>query len=447
MFLNKFLRKSQEELEAANQLSLQEINNTVEIPKEGSFFKKVLAYSGPGALVAVGYMDPGNWITSIAGGAQYAYSLLFVILISNLIAMLLQSMSVRLGIVTGMDLAQATRKHTGKKLGFILWIITELAIMATDIAEIIGSAVALKLLFGIPLLLGVIITIFDVLLLLLLAHFGFRKIEAIVSALIFTILIIFFYEVLLANPNTGELIKGFIPNKDVVGNKGALFIALGIVGATVMPHNLYLHSSIVQARRYDRKDNNSFSTIDSNIQLSIAFVINCLLLVLGAALFYGHGDSLGRFTDLYNALQDSSIVGSIASPVLSVLFAIALLASGQNSTITGTLSGQIVMEGFIHLRLPMWIRRMLTRVIAVMPVVICLIIFGDSEQAIESLLIYTQVFLSIALPISIIPLTLYTSDKKLMGEFAIKPWMKILAWICTVILIILNFWLIISTFI
>ena len=453
MFLNKFLRKSQEELEAANQLSLQEINNTVEIPKEGSFFKKVLAYSGPGALVAVGYMDPGNWITSIAGGAQYAYSLLFVILISNLIAMLLQSMSVRLGIVTGMDLAQATRKHTGKKLGFVLWIITELAIMATDIAEIIGSAVALKLLFGIPLLLGVIITIFDVFLLLLLAHFGFRKIEAIVSALIFTILIIFFYEVLIANPNTGELIKGFIPNKDVVGNKGALFIALGIVGATVMPHNLYLHSSIVQARRYDRKDNNSkreairFSTIDSNIQLSIAFVINCLLLVLGAALFYGHGDSLGRFTDLYNTLQDSSIVGSIASPVLSVLFAIALLASGQNSTITGTLSGQIVMEGFIHLRLPMWVRRMLTRVIAVMPVVICLIIFGDSEQAIESLLIYTQVFLSIALPISIIPLTLYTSDKKLMGEFVIKPWMKILAWICTVILIILNFWLIISTFI
>ncbi len=453
MFLNKFLRKSQEELEAANQLSLQEINNTVEIPKEGSFFKKVLAYSGPGALVAVGYMDPGNWITSIAGGAQYAYSLLFVILISNLIAMLLQSMSVRLGIVTGMDLAQATRKHTGKKLGFVLWIITELAIMATDIAEIIGSAVALKLLFGIPLLLGVIITIFDVFLLLLLAHFGFRKIEAIVSALIFTILIIFFYEVLLANPNTGELIKGFIPNKDVVGNKGALFIALGIVGATVMPHNLYLHSSIVQARRYDRKDNNSkreairFSTIDSNIQLSIAFVINCLLLVLGAALFYGHRDSLGRFTDLYNALQDSSIVGFIASPVLSVLFAIALLASGQNSTITGTLSGQIVMEGFIHLRLPMWVRRMLTRVIAVMPVVICLIIFGDSEQAIESLLIYTQVFLSIALPISIIPLTLYTSDKKLMGEFVIKPWMKILAWICTVILIILNFWLIISTFI
>ena len=453
MIFKKFLRKSQEELEAANQLSLQEINNTVDVPKEGSFLKKVLAYSGPGALVAVGYMDPGNWITSIAGGAQYAYSLLFVILISNLIAMLLQSMSVRLGIVTGMDLAQATRKHTGKKMGFVLWIITELAIMATDIAEIIGSAVALKLLFGIPLLIGVIITIFDVFLLLLLAHFGFRKIEAIVATLIFTILIIFFYEVLLANPNTGELIKGFIPNKDVINNKGALFIALGIVGATVMPHNLYLHSSIVQARRYDRKDNKvkkeaiRFSTIDSNIQLSIAFVINCLLLVLGASLFYGHGDSLGRFTDLYNALQDSSIVGVIASPLLSTLFAVALLASGQNSTITGTLSGQIVMEGFIHMRLPMWIRRMLTRVIAVMPVVICLIIFGDSEQAIESLLIYTQVFLSIALPISIIPLTIFTSDKKLMGEFVIKTWMKIVAWICTVVLIILNFWLIISTFI
>lgn len=452
MLLRNILHKGQEELETASQLSLQEINNTVEIPKkEGSFLKKVLSYSGPGALVAVGYMDPGNWITSIAGGAQYAYSLLFVILISNLIAMLLQSMAVRLGIVTGMDLAQATRKHTGNKMGFVLWVITELAIMATDIAEIIGSAVALNLLFKIPILLGVFITIFDVFLLLLLAHFGFRKIESIVSALIFTILVIFLYEVILANPNMGALMNGFIPSKEVVSNKGELFIALGIVGATVMPHNLYLHSSIVQARRYDRNDDASkkeairFSTIDSNIQLSIAFVINCLLLVLGAALFYGHGESLGRFTDLFDALQDSTIVGAIASPVLSILFAIALLASGQNSTITGTLSGQIVMEGFIHLKIPMWLRRMLTRVIAVLPVIICLLIFGDSEQAIESLLIYTQVFLSIALPISIIPLTLYTSDKTLMGEFVIKPWMKILAWICSVLLIILNFWLIIST--
>lgn len=451
MLLRNILHKGQEELETASQLSLQEINNTVEILKEGSFLKKVLSYCGPGALVAVGYMDPGNWITSIAGGAQYAYSLLFVILISNLIAMLLQSMAVRLGIVTGMDLAQATRKHTGNKMGFVLWVITELAIMATDIAEIIGSAVALNLLFKIPILLGVFITIFDVFLLLLLAHFGFRKIESIVLALIFTILVIFLYEVILANPNMGALMNGFIPSKEVVSNKGELFIALGIVGATVMPHNLYLHSSIVQARRYDRNDDASkkeairFSTIDSNIQLSIAFVINCLLLVLGAALFYGHGESLGRFTDLFDALQDSTIVGAIASPVLSILFAIALLASGQNSTITGTLSGQIVMEGFIHLKIPMWLRRMLTRVIAVLPVIICLLIFGDSEQAIESLLIYTQVFLSIALPISIIPLTLYTSDKTLMGEFVIKPWMKILAWICSVLLIILNFWLIIST--
>lgn len=451
MLLRNILHKGQEELETASQLSLQEINNTVKIPKEGSFLKKVLSYCGPGALVAVGYMDPGNWITSIAGGAQYAYSLLFVILISNLIAMLLQSMAVRLGIVTGMDLAQATRKHTGNKMGFVLWVITELAIMATDIAEIIGSAVALNLLFKIPILLGVFITIFDVFLLLLLAHFGFRKIESIVSALIFTILVIFLYEVILANPNMGALMNGFIPSKEVVSNKGELFIALGIVGATVMPHNLYLHSSIVQARRYDRNDDASkkeairFSTIDSNIQLSIAFVINCLLLVLGAALFYGHGESLGRFTDLFDALQDSTIVGAIASPVLSILFAIALLASGQNSTITGTLSGQIVMEGFIHLKIPMWLRRMLTRVIAVLPVIICLLILGDSEQAIESLLIYTQVFLSIALPISIIPLTLYTSDKTLMGEFVIKPWMKILAWICSVLLIILNFWLIIST--
>lgn len=452
MFFNRLIKQSTDSLEEASHLSLQEINNTVEIPKEGNFLQKVLAFSGPGALVAVGYMDPGNWITSIVGGAQFAYSLLFVILLSNLIAMLLQAMSIRLGVATGMDLAQATRKHTSKRVGVILWIITEMAIMATDVAEVIGSAVALKLLFGIPLLGGVIITIFDVFLLLLLAHFGFRKIEAIVSTLIFTIFAIFLYEVYIASPDTAQIVLGFLPNQTVLGNRDALFIALGIVGATVMPHNLYLHSSIVQARQYDRNDVESkreairFSTIDSNIQLTMAFIINCLLLILGAALFFGHGDDLGRFTDLFNALQDSNIVGSIASPFLSILFAIALLASGQNSTITGTLSGQIVMEGFIHLKIPMWARRMLTRILAVLPVVICLLIFGDSEQAVESLLIYTQVFLSIALPISIIPLTMYTSDKKLMGEFVISTPMKIAAWVSTVVLILLNGWLIINTF-
>lgn len=435
-----------------NGKSLEEINGMIEIPKKASFLKKLFIFTGPGVLVSVGYMDPGNWITSIAGGAQYSYTLLFVILFSSIIAMILQSMAARLGIVTGMDLAQATRRNVGKKSGVILWIITELAIMATDIAEIIGSAIALNLLFGIPLLLGVFITILDVFLLLLLMKFGFRKIEAIVATLIITIFAVFFYEVYLATPNVPDIINGFIPSKTVFNNQGALLIALGIVGATVMPHNLYLHSSIVQSRNYDRKNKQEikeairFATIDSNIQLFIAFIVNCLLLILGAALFFGKSDTLGHFTELYKALQDESIVGVIASPVLSTLFAIALLASGQNSTITGTLSGQIVMEGFIRIKLPAWLRRMMTRLLAVTPVVICLLIFGDNEQAIEKLLIYSQVFLSIALPISVIPLTIFTSNKKIMGEFVVSSFIKYLSWLISIVLVILNMWLIYSTF-
>jgi len=435
-----------------NGLSLEEINNTVSIPKNSNFWKKLLAYSGPGALVAVGYMDPGNWVTSIAGGAQFGYLLLTVILISSLIAMLLQSMAAKLGIVTGMDLAQVTRLKTGKKVGFILWIFTELAIMATDIAEVIGSAVALELLFNIPLLIGVIITVLDVFLLLVLARFGFRKVEAIVITLIATILIVFLYEVILSQPNLAQMFSGFIPKPEIVKNEGALFIALGIVGATVMPHNLYLHSSIVQARQYNREDRAElkeavkFATIDSNIQLSVAFVINCLLLILGAALFFGYSGPLDTLGQLHRALNDSSIVGAIASPILSVLFAVALLASGQNSTITGTLTGQIIMEGFIHMKMPMWARRMLTRILAIIPVVVCIVLFGESESVVEKLLIYTQVFLSIALPFSMIPLTIFTSDKKMMGEFRNKMWVVILAWLTTVVLTVLNIWLIITTF-
>ncbi|OPA76205.1 divalent metal cation transporter [Paenibacillus selenitireducens] len=435
-----------------NGLSLAEINNTVPIPKNAGFWKKLLAYSGPGALVAVGYMDPGNWVTSIAGGAQFGYLLMSVILISSLIAMLLQAMSAKLGIVTGMDLAQATRLKAGKKWGFVLWIITELAIMATDIAEVIGSAVALNLLFNLPLLIGVFVTVLDVFLLLILARYGFRKIEAIVITLIATILVVFLYEVIISQPNIAQMFGGLIPKPEIVTNGGALFIALGIVGATVMPHNLYLHSSIVQARQYNRKERDSlkeavkFATIDSNIQLSIAFVINCLLLILGAALFFGYSGSLDTLGQLYRALNDNSIVGAIASPVLSVLFAVALLASGQNSTITGTLTGQIIMEGFIHMRMPMWARRMITRVLAIIPVVLCILVFGSTESVVEHLLIYTQVFLSIALPFSIIPLTIFTSDKQMMGEFKNRLWVNILAWITTVILTGLNIWLIISTF-
>lgn len=410
MEINKLFYKTQ------NGFSLAEINQTVSLPKNGGFFKKLVAYSGPGALVAVGYMDPGNWVTSIAGGAQYGYLLLSVILISNLIAMLLQSMSAKLGIVTGLDLAQATRLKSGKKWGFILWIITELSIMATDIAEVIGSAVALHLLFKLPLLLGVIITVLDVFLLLMLARFGFRKIEAIIFTLIATIFVIFLYEVIISHPNVIHMFGGFIPKPEIVTNDGALFIALGIVGATVMPHNLYLHSSIVQARQYNRESKASlkemlkFTIIDSNAQLTLAFVINCLLLILGASLFFGYKGDLDTLGQLYRALGDHSIIGAIASPTLSVLFAIALLASGQNSTITGTLTGQIIMEGFIQMKLPMWIRRMITRVLA------------------------------------IIPLTIFTSDKHMMGEFVNKLWIVILAWVITIILIILNIWLIVTTF-
>lgn len=432
-------------------VSLEEINGTVVVPKDASFWRKLMLYSGPGALVAVGYMDPGNWITSIAGGASYKYSLLSIVLISSLVAMLLQSMAAKLGIVTGKDLAQMTRTKTGKALGFSLWVVNEMAIMATDIAEVIGGAIALQLLFGLPLIVGVLITTLDVLLLLLLTKLGFRKIEAIVATLIFVIFCVFGYEVAVADPHWGEVIRGFIPTTKIATDRSMLLLALGIVGATVMPHNLYLHSSISQSRDFDRdnpkemKEAVRFTTWDSNIQLTVAFIVNCLLLILGGALFYGTNSDLGKFVDLYDALQNPAVVGSIASPLLSTLFAVALLASGQNSTITGTLSGQIVMEGFIRLKMPLWMRRVVTRLLAIIPVIICVILYGGNEEAVENLLLYTQVFLSIALPVSIIPLTIFTSDKKVMGEFANPNWEKYLAWFITIVLTILNLFLIYST--
>ncbi|WP_414842246.1 Nramp family divalent metal transporter [Enterococcus saccharolyticus] len=435
----------------ANGPSLEEINGTVSVPQTGNFWKNLVAFSGPGALVAVGYMDPGNWITSIGGGAKYGYLLLSVILISSLIAMLLQYMSAKLGIVTHMDLAQATRKYTGKKLGIALWIVAELAIMATDIAEVIGGAIALNLLFGIPLLIGVILTIFDVLLLLVLTRLGFRKIEAIVMTLILVILVVFLYEVMIAQPSIPDVFKGLIPQKQVL-HPGELTMALGIVGATVMPHNLYLGSSISQSRKYDRTDDENiakalrFSTWDSNIQLSAAFFVNCLLLILGSAMFFGHGDELGTFSALYNALQDSTIAGAVASPLLSTLFAVALLASGQNSTITGTLTGQVVMEGFINMKIPTWARRIITRGLSVIPVLLCTIYFGANEQALDNLLIYSQVFLSLALPISMIPLVYFTSSEKIMGKrFKNTKLVAGLSWGCTIVLTLLNIELIIET--
>ena len=429
--------------------SLEEINGTVKVaPKDAGFFKSLLSFSGPGALVAVGYMDPGNWVTSIGGGQQFGYLLLNVILLSSLIAMLLQYMAAKLGIVTGMDLAQATRAHTGRRLGFVLWIATELAIMATDVAEVIGAAIALHLLFGMPLVVGVCLTVFDVLLLLLLMRIGFRKIEAIVTTLIITIVTVFVYEVTLAGPDMAQVASGFLHSPQILGH-AQLIMALGIVGATVMPHNLYLHSAIVQSRAYDRVSDEGraravrFATWDSNIQLGAAFFVNCLLLLLGAALFFGKPGDLSTFGSLYDALQNPMLAGTVASPVLSTLFAVALLASGQNSTITGTLTGQVVMEGFIHLRIPLWLRRVVIRLIAVIPVIVCTIVFNGSETALEQVLVYSQVFLCIALPISMAPLVWFTSSKKLMGErFANKPWIAILGWASTALLTVLNLQLI-----
>ena len=441
---------------ADDTLSLSDVNGSIEAPKDGSFWRKLLAFSGPGALVAVGYMDPGNWVTSVGGGAQYHYVLLSIVLISSLIAMMLQYMAGKLGIVRQEDLAQATRARTSKKGGFVLWIVTELALMATDIAEVVGGAIALHLLFGWSMIASVLTTAFDVILLLLLMRFGFRKIEAIVMTLIITILVIFAYLVALSNPDIVALFGGYLPQLQAVsthGPKGVdspLLMSLGIIGATVMPHNLYLHSSIAQTRKVDRKNANELKeavklmTWDSNIQLSLAFVINSLLLILGAALFFGHGDQIGTFGSMYDALNNKEIAGAVASPVLSTLFAVALLASGQNSTITGTLTGEIIMEGFIHMRIPMWLRRVVTRGLALIPVVIFTLAYGGSEDKLDQLLVYSQVFLSIALPFAMAPLIYFTSSKKIMGEYANPAWMTVLAWITFIVLTGLNIQIIIN---
>ncbi len=365
--------------------------------------------------------------------------------------MLLQAMAAKLGIVTGKDLAQMIRENTSKTMGIVLWVITELAIMATDIAEIIGSAIALELLFKIPLIVGIIITAADVLILLLLMKLGFRKIEAIVATLVIVIVLVFAYEVFLARPEFNQILAGYVPSSSILTNKSMLYLSLGIVGATVMPHDLFLGSSISQTREIDRNDEANiaksikFTTIDSNIQLTIAFVVNSLLLILGAALFYGTNSPLGKFVDLFNALQNPQIVGAIASPILSMLFAVALLSSGQSSTITGTLSGQIIMEGFINLKMPMWLQRLVTRLLSVTPVLIFAIYYHGDEAKIENLLTFSQVFLSIALPFAVIPLVKYTSDKKIMGRFANHTWSKVLAWASAIILVVLNLYLIVQT--
>ncbi|GBG94383.1 manganese transporter [Ligilactobacillus salitolerans] len=462
MSKNKSTAHKHHLIQYANGPSLEEINGTVEVPKGKGFWKTLFLYSGPGALVAVGYMDPGNWSTSITGGQNFSYLLISVILMSSLIAMLLQYMAAKLGIVSQMDLAQATRARTGKTLGVILWIMTELAIMATDIAEVIGAAIALYLLFNIPLVIAVFLTVLDVLLLLLLTKIGFRKIEAIVVCLILVILGVFVYQVALSDPNWAGVFRGFVPSgktfassPDIAGMT-PISGALGIIGATVMPHNLYLHSAISQTRKIDHNDPEDvartvkFSTWDSNIQLSLAFVVNSLLLIMGVAVFKSGTVQDPSFFGLYAALSDTSklsngiLIGVARSGILSVLFAVALLASGQNSTITGTLTGQVIMEGFVHMKMPLWARRLVTRLISVIPVLIAVLTTsGKSEVqqhvAINNLMNNSQVFLAFALPFSMLPLLMLTNSQTEMGSrFKNTLWVKILGWLSVVGLTYLN---------
>ncbi|GIM46688.1 divalent metal cation transporter MntH [Collibacillus ludicampi] len=424
--------------------SLQEVYKTIHVPQKGSFLRKLLAFIGPGYLVAVGYMDPGNWATDLAGGSSFQYSLLSVILISNLMAILLQALSARLGIATGRDLAQACRDHYSKPVVISLWLLCELAIAACDLAEVIGSAIALQLLFHIPLIYGVLITALDVLLLLLLQKKGFRYIEAIVISLITMIMICFGFELFLAKPNMGEVLHGFVPSAQLITNPQMLYVGLGILGATVMPHNLYLHSSIVQTRRYDetsadKRSAITFATIDSTVALMLALFVNAAILILSAATFHstGHTD-VAEIQDAYQLLNPL-----LGSGIASVMFAVALLASGQNSTLTGTLAGQIVMEGFLNIRLKPWLRRLITRLIAIVPAVIVIGLYG--EHGTTSLLILSQVILSLQLSFAVIPLVQFTSDKSKMGEFVSPRWLQFLAWTVAFMIAVLNAYLLYGT--
>src|SRR5215210_823401 len=423
--------------------SLAEVYRSVPVAK-GSLWRKLLAFAGPGYLVAVGYMDPGNWATDLAGGSQFGYRLLTVILMSNLMAILLQGLASKLGIVTGRDLAQACRDHYPKPVVWFLWIICELAIAACDLAEVIGSAIALNLLFNIPLPMGIAITALDVLIVLYLQNKGFRLLEALVIALVATVGLCFLFEIIKSHPDFPAVARGFVPTLSVVTDPQKLYIAIGILGATVMPHNLYLHSSIVQTRKYEETSEGKheavkFAFIDSTIALSFALFINAAILIIAAATFHTSGHSeVGEIQDAYKLL--TPLLGAGASTV----FALALLASGQNSTITGTLAGQIVMEGFLNIRLRPWLRRLITRVIAIVPAVIVAFIYGESGTA--KLLVLSQVILSMQLSFAVFPLVMFTSDKLKMGEFVNPLWLKLLAYTVAVVIGGLNVWLLFQFF-
>ena len=424
--------------------SLREVHGSIAVPTDAGFWRKLLAFAGPGYLVAVGYMDPGNWATDLAGGARYGYTLLSVILLSNLMAILLQALAVRLGIASGRDLAQACRDHYSRPVTIFLWILCEIAIAACDLAEVIGAAIALNLLFGLPLIWGVCLTALDVLIVLFLQHRGFRYVEALVVGLILMIAGCFAIELWLAKPAMTEVAAGFIPTTGVLRDPTMLYIAIGILGATVMPHNLYLHSSIVQTRRYadtaaSKAEAIHFASIDSGVALMFALFINAAILVMAAATFHGSGnENVADIGDAYKLL--TPLLGTTAA---SVLFAVALLFSGQNATLTGTLAGQIVMEGFVNIRLRPWLRRLITRLMAIIPAIIVVVLYG--EHGTGALLIASQVVLSLQLPFAVFPLVLFTSDRAKMGEFVAPLWMKALAWTVAVIIAALNVWLLYQT--
>lgn len=440
-FLKKSCFKSIEETKSSN---VAESHRSIPVPTHLSFWRKLLAFTGPGFLVAVGYMDPGNWATDLAAGSQFNYSLLCVILISNVMAMLLQTLSLKLGIVTERDLAQTCRSHYSARVNFILWVLCELAIVACDLAEIIGSAIALNLLFHIPILWGVCITALDVFALLFLQQKGFRYLEALIITLIGVIGICFGLEILFSHPNGTAIVAGFIPHLEVVSHPGMLYIAIGILGATVMPHNLYLHSSIVQTRCYPltevgKREAIRFASIDSNLALFLAMFINAAILIVAAATFFKGGrNDVAEIQDAYKLL--SPMLGVTGA---STLFAIALLAAGQNSTLTGTMAGQIVMEGFLQLTMKPWMRRLLTRSLALVPTLIVVWLMGD--RGMNQLLLASQVVLSMQLSFAVIPLVTFTNDSKKMREFVNSPIMKTAAWSVAIIIVALNAWLLVLT--
>ncbi|OYY91688.1 MAG: divalent metal cation transporter [Sphingomonas sp. 28-66-16] len=422
---------------AARRVSLSESYRSIAVPRGGHFWRRMAAFSGPGYLVAVGYMDPGNWATDIAGGSAFGYRLLSVILLSNLMAMLLQALAARLGIVAGLDLAQACRARYSRPVTIALWVLCEIAIIACDLAEVLGTAIALQLLFGLPLLAGVVLTALDVLLILMLQRRGFRLLEAFIIALLVVIAACFAYELAIARPGIAGVIAGLVPTSAIVTDPAMLYIAIGILGATVMPHNLYLHSSIVQTRSFDTDDAGKseairFATIDSSVALMLALFINGAILVLAASTFHVAGRTdVAEIDQAYQLLSPMLGVGAA-----SIVFAVALLASGQNSTITGTLAGQIVAEGFLDWQIPAWLRRMITRLLAIVPAVI--VVGARGERGATELLVASQVVLSLQLPFAVVPLIVATSDRALMGRFANPAWLKATAWGVAAVIIGLN---------